>query len=74
MGIVEAARMIGIELHRLYCWEQYGVVNPLMRTFGTRKFRRFSKRDIVRARFVKFLVDKEGYTLKAAVAKLAKRM
>ena len=72
IGIVEAARKIGVEIHRLYSWEQHGVVRPLKKTFGLRLFRRYSKDDIDRARYVKFLVDKEGYTLKTAVWKLKK--
>lgn len=69
-GTIETAKRIGIELHRLYCWEQHGVVSPLMQSFCTRKFRRYSQMDIERAMYVKRLVDEEGYTLSAAVRKL----
>ena len=72
IGIIEAARKIGVEVHRLYSWEQHGVVRPLKKTFGLRLFRRYSKDDIDRARYVKSLVDEEGYTLKTAVWKLKK--
>ena len=69
-GIVETARKIGIEMHRLYAWERYGIVKPILKRFGVRQFRRYSENDIGRAVFVKNLVDEEGYTLKAAVRKL----
>lgn len=72
-GIVETAKKIGIEMHRLYCWERCGVVNPEMKTFGTRRFRRYSQKDIEQALLVKLLVDEEGYTLKAAVRKLGEK-
>ena len=72
-GIVEAAKKIGIELHRLYCWERCGVVNPELKSFGTRLFRRYSQEDINQALLVKLLVDEEGYTLKAAVRKLGEK-
>lgn len=70
-GIVETANKIGIELHRLYCWERYGVVKPMMKAFGTRRFRRYSEKDIEKAMFVKQMVDEEGYTLRTAVRKLS---
>ncbi|MFH2137499.1 MAG: MerR family transcriptional regulator [Candidatus Omnitrophota bacterium] len=70
MGIIEAAKKIGIEMHRLYCWEQYGVVHPVTELCGSRRFRRYSQDDIERAKFVKFLVEEEGYMLKAAARKL----
>lgn len=72
-GTIETARKIGIEMHRLYCWERHGVVRPIMQEFGTRKFRRYSQEDTERAMFIKFLVDEEGYTLRAAVRKLEER-
>ncbi len=72
-GSIEAAKQIGIEVHRLYSWERCGVVTPLMKTFETRQFRRYSLEDIERALYVKALVDEEGYTLKTAVYKLELR-
>lgn len=72
-GSIEAADMIGIELHRLYGWERHGIVRPIMKDFRTRHFRRYSSGDIERAKFVKQLVDEEGYTLLAAVRKLKAR-
>ncbi len=69
-GSIEAAKKIGIEVHRLYSWERCGVVTPVMKTFETRQFRRYSLEDIDRGLFVKALVDEEGYTLKTAVCKL----
>ena len=69
-GTVETSKKVGIEMHRLYAWEQYGIVNPILKRFGVRQFRRYSQKDIMRALFIKNLVDEEGYTLKAAVRKL----
>lgn len=70
LGTIEAARRVGIELHRLYSWEQSGIVKPRLQRFGSRKFRRYSQNDIDKARFIKLLVDREGYTLRAAIRKL----
>ena len=74
LGIVEDAKKIGVEIHRLYSWEQYDVVRPLKMVYGTRLFRRYSKEDVYRGRFVKFLVDKEGYTLRSAALKLSQKI
>jgi len=71
-GSVETAKMIGIEVHRLYGWERHGVVKPVLKYFCTRRFRRFSEEDVRRGRFVKRMVDEEGYTLITAVRKLEK--
>ncbi len=73
IGTIEAARRVGIEIHRLYCWEQHGIVRPSTKIYGTRRFRRYSQEDIERALFIKFLVDEEGYTLRAAVSKLDRK-
>lgn len=70
LGTVEAAKMIGVELHRLYCWERYGIVKPKYLQFRTRRFRRYSQNDINRAIFIKKLVDEEKYSLEGAIRKL----
>ncbi len=69
-GSVEASRKIGISTERLRYWERVGIVKPTYIPCGTRKFRRFSVRDIKRAVFVRELVDHEKYTLEGAIGKL----
>ncbi len=69
-GSIRAAKEIGIDVHRLYCWERYGIVSPTKIKCGTREFRRYSAEDINRGRLVRMLVDEEGYVLRAAVRKL----
>jgi hypothetical protein len=73
-GSVEAAKRIGISTERLRYWERVGIVNPTYRKCGTRKFRRYSRDDIDRARYVKSLVDHEKYTLEGAIGKLSREM
>ena len=73
-GSVEAASKIGISTERLRYWERRGIVKPTYIQAGTRKFRRFSFRDIKRAKFVRELVDKEKYTLEGAMIKLTGEM
>ena len=64
------ARSVGLSLERLRYWENLGVVKPNYVQCGTRKFRRYSARDIQRAVLVKMLVDIEKYTLAGALRKL----
>lgn len=73
IGSVKAAKEIGIDIHRLYRWDGYGVVNPSKIRCGMREFRRYSPEDIHRGRLLKMLVDEEGYVLKAALKKLKQR-
>jgi DNA-binding transcriptional MerR regulator len=73
-GSVEAATMIGISTERLRYWERVGIVNPTYSQCGTRKFRRFSREDISRARIVRALVEREKYTLEGAIVKLSREM
>ena len=73
-GSVETARRIGISTERLRYWERVGVVNPTYSQCGTRRFRRYSRDDIERARYVKTLVDREKYTLEGAIGKLSREM
>ena len=70
IGVIAAAKKVGVEMHRLYAWEKYGIVRPQRQKFGTRWFRKYSQRDIERAIFIRFLVDDEGYALQSAVKKL----
>ncbi|HTZ11307.1 MAG TPA: MerR family transcriptional regulator [Candidatus Margulisiibacteriota bacterium] len=69
-GIVEICRQVGISPERLRYWERLGIVKPRHLQYGTRKFRRYSDRDIRRAILVKMLVDVERYTLAGALRKL----
>ena len=69
-GTVEAVKKIGISFERLRYWEKAGIVKPVYVQCGTRKYRRFSQKDIKRALFVKELVDDEKYSLEGAVRKL----
>ena len=73
VGIIEASRLIRVSPERLHYWEQKGIVNPDYVRCGTRKFRRFSKRDIKRAVFIKLFVDKEKYSLEGAIRKLEEK-
>ncbi len=70
LGSVEAARQIGISTERLRYWERAGVVVPAYVACGTRRFRRYSARDIERAALVKTLVEDEKYSLEGAIRKL----
>ena len=69
-GTVEAVKKIGISFERLRYWEQAGIVRPMYVQCGTRKYRRYSQKDILRAIFVKDLVDDEKYSLEGAIRKL----
>ena len=69
-GTVEITQKVGISAERLRYWEKLGIVNPDYAQRGTRKFRRYSARDIQRAVLVKMLVDIERYTLAGALRKL----
>ena len=69
-GSFTAAKKIGTSLERLRYWENQGIVKPTYVQCGTRKFRRYSSRDIKRAVLVKMLVDIERYTLAGALRKL----
>jgi DNA-binding transcriptional MerR regulator len=70
IGIVEISQQVGISPERLRYWERLGIVKPRHLQYGTRKFRRYSGRDIKRAVLVKMLVDIERYTLAGALRKL----
>ena len=69
-GTVEVVKKIGISFERLRYWEQAGIVKPIYVQCGTRKYRRYSQEDILRAIFVKDLVDDEKYSLEGAIMKL----
>jgi DNA-binding transcriptional MerR regulator len=69
-GAVEATKTIGISPERLRYWEQRGIVKPEYTQCGTRRFRKYSSKDIHRASLVKVLVDIEKYTLEGAIKKL----
>ena len=69
-GSFEAVKEIGISLERLRYWERVGVVRPTLVQCGTRKYRRFSRKDIERALAVKRLVDEDKYSLEGAIRKL----
>ena len=69
-GSFTATKKIGISLERLRYWENLGILKPNSVQCGTRRFRRYSARDIQRAVLVKMLVDIEKYTLAGALRKL----
>lgn len=69
-GTVEAVKKIGISPERLRYWERLGIVKPKYVPCGTRKFRRYSQKDIQRAILIKMLVDEEKYSLEGAIRKL----
>jgi DNA-binding transcriptional MerR regulator len=69
-GSFTAAKKIGTSLERLRYWENLGIVKPNYVQCGTRRFRRYSARDIQRAVLVKMLVDVERYSLAGAMRKL----
>ncbi|MFB0559970.1 MAG: MerR family transcriptional regulator [Candidatus Lokiarchaeia archaeon] len=73
VGTVEAAKLIGVSAERLRYWEYKGIVKPTYIRCGTRKFRRFSPRDIKRAVLAKLLVDDEKYSLEGAIKKLKEK-
>ncbi len=70
LGTIEAVQKIGVSYERLRYWEQAGIVRPMYVQCGTRKYRRYSQEDILRAIFVKDLVDDEKYSLEGAIRKL----
>ena len=70
IGITDAIRRIGVSPERLRYWEIKGVITPNYMTQGTKRLRRYSEEDINVARVIKHLIDREGYTLKGAAAKL----
>jgi DNA-binding transcriptional MerR regulator len=72
IGSAEAARRIGISTERLRYWERAGVVKPTYKQCGTRRFRRYSRDDINRARTVRDLVEREKYTLEGAIGRLSR--
>ena len=74
IGSVEAARRIGISTERLRYWERVGVMKPTYVQCGTRRFRRFTDRDVQRAIFVRDLVDVEKYSLEGAIVRLVREM
>ena len=71
-GSFETAEKIGVSLERLRYWEYRGIAKPKYVRCGTRKYRRYSQKDIEKVTLVKRLVDKEKYSLEGAIEKLWK--
>ncbi len=69
-GTVIATEKIGVSFERLRYWERVGIVKPKYIQCGIRRFRRYSKADIERARIVRILVDQEKYSLEGAIRKM----
>jgi DNA-binding transcriptional MerR regulator len=69
-GTIEMVKKTGLSAERLRYWERAGIVCPIYMQHNTRKFRRFSRKDIDRALLVKRLVDDDKYTLEGAINKL----
>jgi DNA-binding transcriptional MerR regulator len=74
LGSFAAAKKIGASLERLRYWENLGIVKPTYVQCGTRRFKRYSQRDIDRAVFTKKLVDEEKYSLSGAIVKLKEKI
>ena len=72
-GTIEAVKKIGVSSERLRYWEMAGIGKPTYIQCGTRRFRRFSHKDINRAILVKMLVDDEKYSLEGAKRKLKEK-
>ncbi|GEM_PF-1465573 len=70
VGTEEAIKRTGISAERLRYWEGMGIVRPEYVKCGTRKFRRYSEEDLIRAALVKKLIDRDRYTLEGAIRKL----
>lgn len=66
-GSIAVAKAVGISLRQLYYWvEALDAVQPQIRQYGTRSFRRFSSRDLQQLKMVQHLIG-QGYTHRAAV-------
>ena len=65
-------KRLGISLRQLYYWELKGIVQPRYIQMGSRKFKRYSREDFLRLKWMKESLDK-GYTLEAA-SKQVKKM
>jgi DNA-binding transcriptional MerR regulator len=74
LGSFEMGRKVGVSIERLRYWEQIGIVSPTYTACRTRRYRRYSQRDVERAVLVKQLVDKDKYSLEGAVRILAKNV
>ena len=70
VGTAEALKRIGISAERLRYWERAGVVRPEYVQCGTRKFRRYSREDLIRAALIKKFIDVDKYTLQGAIEKV----
>lgn len=65
-GSIEAAKKVGISIRQLYHWvDTLRIVNPRVRRYGLRQFRRFTAEDLGILTQVKLLLER-GYTLRAA--------
>jgi len=72
-GTIEVVKKTGLSSERLRYWEKAGIISPVYIQCGTRRFRRFSKRDIDKILIIKKLVDHDKYTLEGAIRKLNER-
>lgn len=61
----DVIKRLGISLRQLYYWELKGIVRPNHVQMGCRRFKRYSRRDLLRLKRMKESLDK-GYTLEAA--------
>jgi len=67
------ARSAGLSLERLRYWERLGIIHPSYIQCGSRRFKRYSRRDIEKVRAIKKLVDEDKYSLGGAIAQLKQR-
>jgi len=66
-GSIATAKKVGISLRQLYHWvDNLRVTRPKLRTFGQRKFHRFTQQDVEILRTVRRQLA-HGYTLRAAI-------
>ena len=59
----------GISQRQLYYWELLGMIQPHYENFGTRRFRRYTTRDVQLLKQVKSFLN-EGFTLQAVRSRL----
>ena len=72
-GAKEICRAIGISHRQLDYWVLIGVVVPRLEQHGTKRFRRFSERDVLTLQRIKKLID-EGVVVSRAAERVHQSM
>ena len=62
--------IIGISIRQLYYWELKGIIKPIEVMMGSRRFKRYTNRDIYILRKIKDYLDM-GFTLETTFKKVA---